>query len=180
MWGTAMSFSIQAGRPVVRACGSAADMADAVGQMYPCEAEDAVLVWNLVPVRLSYGHDVAALLDDLVPLLEAIRQPGCTRAEVFWGSDTFSAEWGIVREGEALRIRARWHSTLGNYESLLAERGDVVVPVRDFTDAWAKVLRRIVTDIEAECVELEDADLFRRAGALLAPPPPVRSHAAPA
>lgn len=45
-------------------------MADAVGERYPSEGEDAILVWNLVPVRLSYGHDLAALLDDLVPLLE--------------------------------------------------------------------------------------------------------------
>ncbi|MEJ8645120.1 hypothetical protein WKI68_35750 [Streptomyces sp. MS1.HAVA.3] len=90
--------------------------------MYSSAADDALLVWNLVPVRLSYGHDLAALLDGLVPLHEEIRRPGFSEAEVFWGSDTFSAEWGIVREGDSPRIRARWHSTLGNYESQLAER----------------------------------------------------------
>ncbi|MFG2336647.1 hypothetical protein [Streptomyces yangpuensis] len=163
-----MSFSIQVGCPAVRRCGSATDMADAVGEMYPSEGEDAVLVWNLVPVRLSYGHDLAVLLDDLVPLLEEIRRPGFSNTEVFWGSDTFSAEWGIVREGDSLRIRASWHSMLGGYESLLAERGDAVVPVWDFIGEWAKVLRRIVTDIEVERVELQDYDLFRRAKALLA------------
>ncbi|MFE5809461.1 hypothetical protein OG444_08175 [Streptomyces sp. NBC_01232] len=143
-------------------------MADAVGEMYSSAADDAFLVWNLVPVRLSYGHDLAVLLDDLVPLLEKIRRPGFSDDEVFWGSDTFSAEWGIVRKGDSLRIRARWHSILGSYESLLAERGDVVVPVGEFIGEWVKVLRRIVTDINAEHVELEDDDLFRRAEALLA------------
>ncbi|MFE7098907.1 hypothetical protein [Streptomyces erythrochromogenes] len=143
-------------------------MADAVGEMYSSAADDALLVWNLVPVRLSYGHDLAVLLDDLVPLLEEIRQPEFSGAEVFWGSDTFSAEWDIVREGDSLRIRARWHSTLGNYESLLAERGDVVVPVGEFIGEWAKVLRRIVADIEAERVELEDDNLYLRTADLLA------------
>lgn len=57
-------------------CSSAADLADAVGAMYPVETEDARLIWNL------------------------------------------------VRAGGSLRIRARWHSTPGNYESPLAERGD--------------------------------------------------------
>lgn len=142
-------------------------MADAASEMYPLGAEDAFLVWQRVPVRLSYGHDLAVLLDDMVPLLEEIRRPGFSDAEVFWGSDTFSAEWGVVREGDSLRIRARWHSVLGSYESLLAERGDVVVPVREFNAEWAKVLRRIATDIEAERVELDDDDLFRRAKALL-------------
>ncbi|KOV18308.1 hypothetical protein ABZZ01_30905 [Streptomyces virginiae] len=143
-------------------------MADAVGEMYPTEGEDAILVWNLVPVRLSYGHDLAALLDDLVPLLEAIRRPGFSETEVFWGADTFAAEWRIVRQADLLRIHARWHSTLGNYEALLAERGDVVVPAADFIGEWVKVLRRIVTDIEAERVEFEDVDLFLRTTALLA------------
>ncbi|MET9570643.1 hypothetical protein ABZY34_16175 [Streptomyces virginiae] len=143
-------------------------MAVAVGEMYSFAVEDAILVWSLVPVRLSYGYDLAALLDDLVPLLEETRRAGFSDAEVFWGSDTFSAEWRIVREGDSLRVVARWHSTLGNYESLLAERGDVVVPAREFVGQWVKLLRRIVTDIEAECVDLEDDDLFRRAKALLA------------
>ncbi|MEU2512834.1 hypothetical protein [Streptomyces syringium] len=39
---------------------------------------------------------------------------------------------------------------------------------RTFVDEWAKVLKRIVSDIEAEAVELEDADIFLRAKALLA------------
>ncbi|MEU3316581.1 hypothetical protein ABZ743_28390 [Streptomyces sp. NPDC006662] len=164
-----MSFSIQAGCPTVRTCKSAADMADAVGEMYPSEAEDAIIVWNLVPVRLPYGYDLAALLDDLVPLLEEIRRPEFTETEVFWGSDTFSAEWKMTREGDSLRIQARWHSTLGNYESLLTERGDAVVATHDFVGEWKKVLQRIVTDIEAESVELEDDDIFLRAKSLLAP-----------
>ncbi|MCX5587963.1 hypothetical protein ACFWG6_34235 [Streptomyces erythrochromogenes] len=163
-----MSFSIQAGCPDVRKCESAADMADAVGEMYSSEAEDAILVWNLVPVRLPYGYDLAALLDDLVPLLEEVRRPEFSETEVFWGSDTFSAEWRIVREGDSLRIQARWHSTLGNYESLLAERGDAVVHAQVFVSEWGKVLRRIVADIEAASVQLDDDDIFRRAKDLVA------------
>ncbi|MCX5377632.1 hypothetical protein [Streptomyces sp. NBC_00091] len=166
--GTTMSFSIQAGCPAARRCESAADMADAVGEMYSSEAEDAILVWNLVPVRLSYGYDLAALIDDLVPLLEEIQRPEFSETEVFWGSDTFSAEWRITREGgDSLRIQARWHSALGSYESLLAERGDSVVRTQVFVSEWAKVLQRIVTDMEAESVQLDDDDIFLRAKALL-------------
>lgn len=84
------------------------------------------------------------------------------------GGRTRSRPSGIVRQADLLRIHARWHSTLGNYEALLAERGDVVVPAADFIGEWVKVLRRIVTDIEAERVEFEDVDLFLRTTALLA------------
>ncbi|MGI5528142.1 hypothetical protein ACQEVX_12190 [Streptomyces syringium] len=81
------------------------------------------------------------MANDLVPLLEEIQRPEFSAAEVFWGSDTFSAEWQMAREDGSLRIRARWHSTLGNYESLLTERGDVVAPTRTFVGEWAKVLK---------------------------------------
>ncbi|MFF4159445.1 hypothetical protein [Streptomyces sp. NPDC001678] len=142
-------------------------MADAVGELYRSEAEDAILVWNLVPVRLPYGYDLAAMVDDLVPLLEEVQRPEFSGTEVFWGSDTFAVEWIVSRDGDSLRIQARWHSTLGNYESLLTERGDATVTTATFVDEWSKVLRRIVTDIEAESVELEDDDVFVRAKALL-------------
>ncbi|MFF2194984.1 hypothetical protein [Streptomyces sp. NPDC058157] len=182
-----MSLTMRAGRPAVlrHHASAAADMADAVGELYPSDTEDAVLVWNGVPVRLSYAHDLAALLDDLVPLLEEVRRPGFARAEVFWGSDTFSAEWTVTREDDSLRIRSRWHSTLGNHEPLLADRGDAVVPLRAFVDEWAKVLRRIVTDIETERIHLEDDDLHHRARTLLAPqdraaPPPPAPSPTPA
>ncbi|NXY96852.1 hypothetical protein HYE82_21185 [Streptomyces sp. BR123] len=75
--------------------------------MYSSESEDAVLVWNQVPVPLTYRYDIAVLLQDLVPLLEGVRRPEFSAAEVFWGSDTFSAEWKLAREGGDLRIRAR-------------------------------------------------------------------------
>ncbi|MFC9817142.1 hypothetical protein ACFVJM_34385 [Streptomyces virginiae] len=96
------------------------------------------------------------MLDDLVPLLEEVRRSEFSDAEVFWGSDTFSAEWEIVREDDSL-----------NYESLLTERGDAVVHTEVFVSEWSKVLRRIVTDIDAEFVELNDDDIFLRVKSLI-------------
>ncbi|MEU9006525.1 hypothetical protein [Streptomyces sp. NPDC048551] len=45
-----------------------------------------------MPVRLPYSYDLAALVDDLVPLLEEIQRPDFSETEAFWGSDTFSAD----------------------------------------------------------------------------------------
>lgn len=148
-------------------CVQPADGEKAVGEMYSSGAEDAVLVWNRVPIRLTYRYDIAVLLDDLVPLLEEVRRPEFSGAGVFWGSDTFSAEWELTREGGDLRIRARWHSTLGNHESSLTERGDVTVGAQEFVGEWSRILRRVVTDAEAGSVELADDDLLVRAKALL-------------
>ncbi|MFF4644076.1 hypothetical protein [Streptomyces sp. NPDC001389] len=49
-----MSFTLQAGHPppLRSHVSTAAEMADAVGALYSPDAEDAVLVWNRVPLRL--------------------------------------------------------------------------------------------------------------------------------
>ncbi|MFD3544283.1 hypothetical protein ACFWUW_01440 [Streptomyces sp. NPDC058655] len=163
------AFEIRAGRTAIgpRLVGVADDLADAVGEMYSSQAEDAVLVWNQVPIRLTYRYDIAVMLDDLVPLLEEIRRPEFSETEVFWGSDTFSAEWKLTREGGDLRIRARWYSTLGNHESSLTERGDATVGAEEFVRGWSEVLWRIVTDVKTGSVELVDDDLLVRAKVLL-------------
>ncbi|MEV6688879.1 hypothetical protein AB0N28_26645 [Streptomyces sp. NPDC051130] len=165
----ATAFEIRPGRTAStpRLTGVAADLADAVGGMYAAEAEDAVLVWNQVPIRLTYRYDIPVLLGDLVPLLEEVRRPEFAAAEVFWGSDTFCAEWMLTREGDDVHIRARWHGTLGSHESSLAERGDVTVAAGEFVSEWCEVLRRIVHDVEAGSVELADDGLLVRAKALL-------------
>ncbi len=161
-----MSFRVQAVFPDAGACESAADMADAVGEMYASANEQLVLVWNDVAVRLTYDYDLAVMLDDLVPLLEDVLDPEFSGTEVRWGPDTFAAEWMVLREDDFLRIRARWHSTHGNCEAKLAEQGDVVVDTEHFVWEWSKVLRRVVWDIETRKVKLEDEDLYLRAKAL--------------
>ncbi|MET7904703.1 hypothetical protein ABZS86_25855 [Streptomyces sp. NPDC005355] len=162
-----MSFSIQTGCPATQHVESADDMADAVSQMYPFETEEAVLVWNRIPVLLEYRYDIPVLLDDLIPLLEKIQAPQFSQTRVYWGSDTFSAEWNLRRDGETLTIGSRWDSTSGGYEALLNERSTLTVEIRSFVAEWLKVLRRITSDLSTQSVHLEDDDIAVRARALL-------------
>lgn len=162
-----MNFWLQTGNPETLEVGPAADMADAAGQMYPMETEDAILFWNRVPVRLEYRYDIPVLLDDLVPLLEEVQNPGFSRTQVHWGTDTFAAEWNIERDGDSLRIDSRWDSVHGSYESLLNDRSQLTVRIDSFVAEWLKVLRRITSDLLSCHVRLEDADLANRAKALL-------------
>lgn len=163
-----MGFLIQPGRPAALKIDVAENLADATGQMYPMENEDATLVWNRVPVRLGYRFDLAVMLDDLVPLLEVVQEPGFTGARVHWGSDTFNAEWTIHDAGGALRIESNWNSVSGGYAFLLNERSRVTVGVGWFVTEWLKVLRRITSDVGVHGVCLKDEELAVRAGNLLA------------
>ncbi|GAA2362158.1 hypothetical protein GCM10010246_61360 [Streptomyces cuspidosporus] len=165
-----MGFCVQPGCPEVLKVESAEDMADAVGQLYPLETEHAVLVWNRVPVLLEYRYDIPVLLDDLVPLLEEVRRPEFSETRVYWGSDTFSAEWQIRRDGALLDIHSRWMAVSGGYEFLLNDRSQLTVEINSFVAEWLKVLRRITYDLGAQTVHFEDDDLVVRVKALLTSP----------
>ncbi|WP_149261306.1 hypothetical protein [Actinomadura sp. K4S16] len=162
-----MSFWLQVGSPETLEVASAADMAHATAQMYPMNTEDAILFWNRVPVRLEYRYDIPVLLDDLVPLLEEVQDPEISQTEVYWGSDTFSADWNIARDGDSLRINSRWDSVHGSYEPLLNERSQLTVSIDSFVAEWLKVLRRITSDLALRHVRLEDDDIASRARTLL-------------
>ncbi|MEU8124660.1 hypothetical protein AB0C21_38615 [Spirillospora sp. NPDC049024] len=162
-----MNFRLQTGNPETLEVASAVDMADATAEMYPMGTEDAILFWNWVPVQLEYRYDIPVLLDDLVPLLEDVQNPEISQTEVYWGSDTFSAEWNIVRDGDSLRIDSRWDSVHGSYESLLNDRSQLTVKIDSFVAEWLKVLRRITSDLAARHVRLEDDDIATRAKKLL-------------
>ncbi|MES9601921.1 MULTISPECIES: hypothetical protein [Actinomadura] len=161
-----MNFWLQTGNPETLKVGSAEDMADATGQMYPMDTEDAILFWNRVPVRLEYRYDIAVLLDDLVPLLEEVQNPEFSQTQIHWGSDTFSTEWNIARDGDSLRIDSRWDSIHGSYEFLLNERSQLTVRIESFVAEWLKVLRRITSDLAIRHVRLEDDDIATRAKTL--------------
>ena len=164
-----MSFWIQTGSPALQDVDVVADnMADAITMLYPLDTDQLILSWNLVPIALTYCEDVQVMVDDIVVMLEQLRDPATESARVYWGSSTFRAEWWLRREGGNLVVESRWDSTNGNYESLLNDRARLTVDAVAFTREWLKVLRRLVEDIAAKSVALDNADMLLRARALLA------------
>lgn len=164
-----MSFWIQTGNPALQDVDVVADnMADAITMLYPLDTDQLILSWNLVPIALTYCEDVQVLVDDIVVLLEQLRDPASESARVYWGSSTFRAEWWLRRDGTDLVVESRWDSTNGNYEFLLNDRARLTVDAVDFTREWLKVLHRLVEDVAAKSVAMENADMLLRARALLA------------
>ncbi|MBY8880539.1 DUF6086 family protein [Actinacidiphila acidipaludis] len=163
-----MSFWVQTGRPALQDVDVVADnLADAITMLYPLDTDQLILSWNLVPIALSYCEDVQVMVDDIVVLLEQLRDPATESARVYWGSSTFRAEWRLRREGPNLVVESRWESTSGSYEFLLNDRSPLTVDTVAFTREWLKVLRRLVEDVAAKSVALDNADMLLRARALL-------------
>jgi hypothetical protein len=163
-----VNFWIQTGHPALRDVDVVADtMADAITLLYPLDTDHLILSWNLVPIALTYCEDVQVLVDDVVVLLERLRDPATESARVYWGSSTFRAEWWLRCDGGNLVVDSRWDGTNGNYESLLNDRARLTVDAGHFHREWLKVLRRLVEDIAAKSVALDNADMLLRARALL-------------
>lgn len=163
-----MSFWIQTGNPALLDVDEIAqEMSDAIALVYPDDTEYLILSWNRVPVIVNYCDDFHVFVYQIVELLEKLQDPDFTEAELCTGASDFFAEWWIRRDGDELVIESRWRSIVGSYEFLLNERSRLTVKADDFTTEWLKVLRRVVEDITAKAVRMEDDDLFVRAKALV-------------
>src|SRR5437016_710667 len=115
-----MNFEIQACNPKTRKPTEirVEDLAAAIQAVFRLDSEDAILFWNWVPVRISYKYDLSVMIDDLLTLLNDLLSVPGGRRSVYWGSNTFQAEWHLVWADGRVAITAQWESVAGNYEEL--------------------------------------------------------------
>jgi hypothetical protein len=150
-----LRFSIQSSAPVAQPAERAADLAQAIYEIYPMDTEDAILNWNLVAVRVGYRYDVSVMIDDALPLLTAIAGSDIGERSVTWGSDTFNATWDVTWVDDALRATGEWRSISGDYEHLLNDRPTVSIKRAAFLAEWSGLLETVLRGVEASGVSLE-------------------------
>jgi hypothetical protein len=157
-----MPFAIQACAPIVSPSGrrTAADLADAVSTIFPVEAGDAFMIWNWVPIRLSYRYDLGVLIDDLIPLLHRLVTDEIGSARVYWGSNTFGGEWKLDWARDDLTIIATWKNVAGGYEELLNSRGTLQVGRRAFLAQWSGLLGKVIDGVRQSRIKIERSALW--------------------
>jgi hypothetical protein len=155
-----MPFCIQASNPATLAPTSAicADFAEAIEDTFPMETEDALLVWNAIPVRLSYKYDMGVIIEDLIVLLSAIMGADAGEHVTTWGSDTFHADWHIRWAGGDMEIDSKWFSVAGDLQGLLNKRAALKLKVDDFLAEWKALLRTILAGVEKHAAKIEQSE----------------------
>ncbi len=153
-----MKFVIQVCNPTVRQAEreSVGDVAAAIQAIYPSDTEDAILVWNRIPIRINYKYDLSVLFDDLIAVLLNVRGSDIGQYRVYWGSDTFRAQWILTWESDRVSIRATWDSTNGSYEDLLNSRNEVTIGRAEFLAEWKALLGKIISSIQKAGIEIAD------------------------
>lgn len=138
----AIEFIIQASCPRALTAHEPDDesLSDAIQTVFPLATERAILMWNRICVPLSYKYDISELADDILRLLESMLAGGRGALVVEWPSSSFAAKWTITWTDATTAIQAEWTSVSAGIESVLASRGHIEVPTREFLAEWRSLL----------------------------------------
>jgi len=131
-------------------------------ERYAARTEEALLLWNYVPIRLSYRYDLSIALQDLLPTLENLATRVDGSDEVVFASNTFSARWEVTWSRGRVNVRSEWRSVAGNYEKLLNSRPEIEMPTVSFLGEWRLLLEQVETDVTPFRESLTDAHFLDR------------------
>jgi hypothetical protein len=151
-------FTIQASNPAVMDASDvrADHLADAIGSIFPSTTEEAVIVWKRVPVRVSYRYDWSVMIDDVPAMLRPLMSDPTGEQRVFWGSQSFTAEWRLQWSSSTLRIESDWRNVAGEYRDLLNARGPLEMDQEEFVCEWKAILHHTLIAIDTSRISITD------------------------
>ena len=141
-----MNFYIQASNPAYIKNFDMNDvtLADAIETSFPLETESAVLVWNYIPILISYKYDISYMMEDLIKLLNLLLSEECYCYTIEWLPDTFRCNWELSwKKGEVTIITA-CESTVGYLEPLLNKNNIIELSITDFICEWKLIIEKVV------------------------------------
>ena len=162
-----MCFEIQICNPSIgrRTSDQKETLSSAILAVFPEVTEDAVMVWNWVPIRINYNCDLSVMIEDLLLMLSDVLQSDHGSSATFFGSNTFRAAWSLSWADGTLRIETKWESVAGSYEDLLNSRSTLEVQRGQFLSEWKALLGKVIEAIDTSGIRIADQEhvlLLRR------------------
>ena len=152
-----MEFYIQVGAPtILHEERESEDLSDAIQDLFSEQAEDAILYWNGIPVRMGYKSDLGFLIDELLRLLSAVLRTDQGQYLASWTSSSFFAYWNLVWHEDQMTISAQWLAVAARYEALLNSCNTVQVNRKLFLREWKGLLRKVIEAISVTGIEIEE------------------------
>ena len=145
-----MSFFIQAGNPVYsgRLDRNDITLADAIESTFLLETESAILMWNHIPIAISYKYDISYMIDDVIKMLDKLQNMDRGEMEIHWLPDTFRCNRKMKWESGQLEILSHWDCTIGCLEEILNVKANISLRVYDFLCEWKSILHVIIRGLE--------------------------------
>lgn len=110
--------------------------------------EKAIMVWKAIYIPLCYRYDISSMIDDILDILEKLRNNPSGEISLHWPSNTFANVWNMRWEDDSLVIDSKWESVLGHTEQLLNSQGPIMVSKWSFTSEWKKVLFHVISGLK--------------------------------
>jgi hypothetical protein len=153
-----MAFKIQICNPAIRDCSNEEreSLSSAMIAVFPEATEDAIMLWNWVPVRINYSGDLSVMMEDLLLMLSDLLQSDEGSHVALFGASTFRAEWSLHWAAGDLTIDAAWESIAGSYEEVLNSRRTLEVPRDEFLSEWKSVLKKVIEAIDRSGIMIEE------------------------
>jgi hypothetical protein len=148
--GIGMEFFIQVSKPICLNNYDNADesLADAMETIFPLLTEGAIIMWNYIPIRLSYKYDISYMLDDIVDMLLMIRTKEKGKMEIQWLPDTFRCDWKLQWNEGTIKIKSEWGGIIGDLEKILNKNSEVCLKVNEFRGEWKKLLELVIKNLK--------------------------------
>jgi hypothetical protein len=153
-----MSFKIQICNPAIRDRSNEEreSLSSAIVAVFPEATEDAIMLWNWVPVRINYCGDLSVMMEDLLLMLSDLLQSDQGSRVTSFGASTFRAKWLLRWAAGDLTIDAAWESVAGSYEDVLNSRRTLEVPRDEFLSEWKSVLKKVIEAIDRGGIKIEE------------------------
>ena len=127
--------------------------------------EFAIVLWNGLPVRLSYPQDLPGMAGTLIAMLSAVQGSVPPPGQTFSiHTPNLRGVWQIESEAETVALEGFWEQVPGHYEVALNRLGLVRMARLDFLCEWKLLLQQLiqaVTDAEAIITSTEAFDQFQ-------------------
>lgn len=146
------------------------DLSSAIRAIFPANTEDAILIWNWIPIRVNYNADLSVMMEDLLILLNDLLNHVHGERLARFGANTFRTDWSVSWADGKVRIDATWHSVAGSYLDLLNSRRLLEIDQQEFLSEWKALLRKVIFAVEKNGVVLvnnEDLVSIRRVEAAI-------------
>jgi hypothetical protein len=155
-----MDFFIQTSNPLIwDQTGTQVERYyEALSKVFEAYTEDAFLIWNDIPVRMTYEHDLYVNLYDMHMLLKSLLELEEGSGRIGWGSDTLNATWNVEWRNNNIKVSSHWNSVAGGYEDLLNSRSNLETSKDLFLREWKMLLRKVIDAIRQSGVIITDKE----------------------
>ena len=143
------TFIFQAGfvEGIIEDSKDFSNLTEAYQHIFRNNKEYAIILWNGVPIRLSYTEDIPQIVENVIDFLEAIQN---NSKNIVLKVSTENNQWQLkaTLEGNNLTIQSNFTSLSGNYQHAFESLSLLKMGANEFLSEWKSLLEQLETAIE--------------------------------